>query len=149
MLIDIITSILLAAIPACFSYLLDYALGQPMSEKASVKEIFSWYSIALSKNALPEKKQQEIIAGLSPMLHSDDPDLRRQGKEQLNMSYLLVGKEYFFYQKALGMCPFCTNFWIALIAAIVFIFTIPTLFMNPIFFLLLIPIFSHAILRKL
>lgn len=149
MLIEILMFILLASIPAAFSYLLDYALGHPMAEQVQLKEIFSSYSIWLAKMALPERKKRDIVASLSPLLNDDDPEIRRHGKDQLNLSYLAAGKEYFYIEKALGMCPFCTNFWIAQIAAIIFFFSVPTFFINPIFFFLLIPIFSHAILRKL
>lgn len=152
MLIDIITLFLLAAIPAAFSYFLDYCLGHPMAEDINhinTKEILFKYSFFLAKLALPEKKQREIVAGLSPLLNDDDPEVRRHGKHQLKISIIVAGRDYFFIEKAFGMCQFCTNFWIAQIVALVCFFTVPMFNVNPILFFLIIPIFSHAILRKL
>lgn len=148
MLLDIITCILLAAIPATFSYMLDYALGHPMSD-FKPKEIFSGYSYKLALKALPEKKYKALVSGFAPLLNSADPDQRRQGLEQLKIAVVNAGREHFFIEKAIGMCPYCTNFWLALIASLVIACTVPTSYMNPIFYFLLIPIFSHLILRKL
>lgn len=144
---DIITCLLLSAIPATFSYFLDYCLGHPMGE-ISIKAILFPYSYYLAKKAVPEKVYRDIISSLAHLLNHDDPDIRKQGQDQLKISIMTAGRDQFTYQQAIGMCPFCTNFWLCMIAAFIFFFTIP-LSINPIFFFLITPIFSHTILRKL
>lgn len=155
---DIIFTILLSLIPCCFSYFLDYCLGHPMSDNPQIKEVFSWYSLFLAKRRL-DSIQNSLESGRSifrnlnthfyPMLSNDDPAQRRDGRDQLNKTIMLEAQKHFTFEKALGMCPFCTNFWISQAAATVFFFYIHLAFINPIFFFILIPIFSHTILRKL
>lgn len=149
MLSEILLLVFFAAIPACFNYFFDYAAGHPMSDKVSTKAIFFKYSLWLAKRRLPEKKYKEIVKSLAPLLNNDDADIRRQGKEQLDLSIMTAGREFFFYEQALGMCPFCTNFWIAQFAAIIFFFTVPLASFNELIFFITTPVFSHTILRKL
>lgn len=147
---DLLLCLLLSTIPAAFSYFLDYCLGHPMSDdKISTKAIFFRYSLWLAKKAIEQKKEREIVAGMAPLLNSDDPAVRKQGQDQLKTLFMIAGRENFTYQQALGMCPYCTNFWICMIAAVIFYFTVPLAFINPFFFFLLIPIHSHIFLRKL
>lgn len=149
LIIDMVTVFLLSFIPATFNYFLDYCVGHPMSDQVSTKAIFFRYSFWLANKALPLKKRKEIVAALSPLLNSDDIETRKQGVEQLKLSIMAAGRQYFFYEQAIGMCPFCTNFWVSQITALILYFTTPLLFIHPIFFFLLIPIYSHSILRKL
>lgn len=149
-IIDIIMFFLLASIPAGFSFFLDYALGHPMSDdKVSPKAIFFGYSLALAKNALPDKKQEEIEKFFRDQLSDSDPSIRIEAKQRMNEALMKEGRKYFFFQQAFGMCPFCSNFWVAFIAANIYMFHIPTLFFHGIFYLITIPVFSHVILRKL
>jgi hypothetical protein len=149
LLIDILSCVLLALIPACFNYFLDYALGHPMSDRISTKAIFFKYSYWLAKRRLPEKKEREIVKSLEVLLNNEDPDTRRQGTEQLKLSIMTAGREFFFIEQAFGMCPFCTNFWVAQITALILFFTIPLAILSPLTYFILLPIFSHTILRKL
>lgn len=147
--IDLLLCLFLSTIPAGFNYFLDYCLGHPMGEEISTKAIFFRYSLWMAKKALVQKKEREIVAGMAPLLNSDNPDTRKQGQDQMKVAFMMAGRENFTYQQALGMCPFCTNFWICMIAAVIFYFTVPLAFINPIFFFVLIPIQSHIFLRKL
>lgn len=147
-MIDLLTCIVLSSIPSCFNYFLDYCLGHPMSDKVSTKAIFFSYSYWLAKRRVPLSKERTIISSLAPLLNNADPEIRKQGTEQLKLSIMMAGREYFVYEQALGMCPFCTNFWISQLTAFILVFTFPLSFIEPVFFFLLIPIFSHTILRK-
>lgn len=156
-LTDLLTLIALAAIPACFNYFLDYCLGHPMSNDPKTGEIFSRYSIWLAERRLDSMKNniesdRSILRGIyqsfSSMLSNDDPGTRRDGKQQLKQTIMLEAQKYFNIEKALGMCPFCTNFWCSEIAAGIFFFFIPLHFFHPITMFALIPIFAHTILRK-
>lgn len=146
---DLFLSFLLSSIPAAFNYFLDYCLGHPMSDKVSIKAIFFPYSYWLARKALPKSKERELLTAFSAMLDNDSPDIRKNGKDQLKLSIMTAGREYFTYQQAFGMCPFCTNFWVSLAAAAIYYFSVPLSFINPLFFFIMTPLFSHSILRKI
>jgi hypothetical protein len=148
-LLDLLTCVGLASIPAAFNYFLDYCLGHPMSDTISTKAVLFRYSYWVAKTALPLNKYQEIVRHLSQLLNSDDLSTRMQGREQLKQAVMIEGRKWFWFEQALGMCPFCTNFWCSIIAAIIFCVTIPLHIFSPIVFFLFTPIFSHTILRKL
>jgi len=149
LLIDIFTLFSLATIPATFNYFLDYCLGHPMSEQPSRKAIFFSYSLWLAQGRVPLKKYRELIEAFEPLLTSEDEDTKHQGKQQLEMTVLTTGREKFYLEQALGMCPFCTNFWMSLFTAFVLFHWCVPLVINPILYFIIIPIFSHTILRKL
>lgn len=129
---DIILIFLLSTIPAAFNYFLDYCLGRPMDDKPNPKEIFSGYSLWLAKRRL---KIERVV-----VLHVESED---------NKAIMLEAQKYYTWEKAMGMCIYCTGFWCALIAAAIFYFTIPLSFINKSLMFLLVPIFSHSILRRL
>lgn len=129
---DIILIILLSAIPAAFSYFLDYCLGSPMDDDPNAKEILSWYSLFLASWRLRREKK------------TPSDQSRTQGK-----TILLAARKYYTWEKAFGMCIYCTGFWIALTAATVYYITVPLQFINSSFLFFLVPIFDHTILRKL
>ena len=114
-----------------------------------MKAIFFRYSYFLAKKALPLKQEQQIVKDLAPLLNSDDPATRKQGIQTLKLTIMTAGREHFTYQQALGMCQFCSNFWLSQIAAMILYFTFPLSYINPIFFFLIVPVISHTILRKL
>lgn len=149
MIHEILLIILLALIPTCSSYLLDYCLGQPGSDDPKTGEIFSGYTLWIAKNTLQPGRMHEIFTDHEGMLNSEDSMTRLQGDEQMKKVIIEDAKKLFTWQKAIGMCVFCTNVWISWIYSFFFFFTVPLVHINPIFFFLLIPIFSHTILRKL
>lgn len=150
MITDIILILLLSLIPTCFSYLLDYCLGQPGSDEFHPREIFSGYTIWMSKTMLPKERLKQIYDDHESLLKDPDPLVRSQWKDQMNKVIIEDAKKLFTWEKSIGMCIFCTNFWISLFFAWVFYnCDIPLHSIFPICFYFLIPIFSHTILRKL
>lgn len=149
-LIDILTIAAVSLIPATFGYFLDYALGHPMSEtETSTKAIFFRYSLWLASRRLTWKKKQELLRHFTEGLHSQDRNEKETALRMYRLSIMQAGRELFFHEQAIGMCPFCTNFWLCQITALILFCTTPLLFIHPAFFFILIPIFSHTILRKL
>lgn len=147
---DLVFIILLSLLPACFSYFLDYCLGHPMADDPKTKEIFSRYSLWMAKRVLKNRDLLEPIRkSFYEMLNSDDPGVRRDGIEQMKKTIMLEGAKYYNIEKAFGMCPYCTNFWFSQMAALGFYFLIPLALFNPLVYFIMIPIFSHSILRKL
>lgn len=129
----------LALIPAGFSMLLDYALGFPGKEQVNPKAIFfCGWSFKLAKRRLINSgRYQEILDQMN--------DSGYQDPEGITLTIFMEGRKRFTWEQVLGMCSFCTNFWISLIAAFIMIFTVQHNFL----LVLLIPIFSHLYLRIL
>lgn len=147
---DIIVLILLSTIPAAISYFLDFCLGHPMSDKVHMKAIFFPYALFLAYRRLKiNRRLMEVNNMFSGLLNTEDKNEFREAKKRMNLTILQMGREYFTWEQAVGMCIFCTNFWIALVAATIIYFTIPLSFINSFFVFLTIPFFSHSILRKL
>jgi hypothetical protein len=149
MIQDITTIILLSLIPCTLGYFLDYCLGQPGSDQPKVGEIFSGYTLWICKQTLQPGRLHEIFIEHEPMLTSNDPLTRVDGRKQMKEVIIEDAKKLFTWQKAFGMCIFCTNPWICFICCFVFYFTVPLQIIHPIFLFLLVPIFSHTLLRKL
>lgn len=132
---DILMIFFIAICSGCFSYLLDYALGQPGKEDASeVNEraiLFFWsYYLAANRMKVTNKY------------------FTRQTKKDL----FATGRDLFTWEFAFGMCMYCTNYWVSvlLFALPAIIFDLANLQSLPNFILLLTtPIFSHFILRKI
>lgn len=156
---DVILLALLAAIPASFGYFLYYCMGEPMSDEPKTREIFSSYSLWLAKKRLDTIKASVDKSDISiyrnlyqlfiPRLSSDSPTERNDARTDFNKTLLFEAQKYWNTEKAFGMCPYCSNFWLALIAAIIFFFFIPLPSFSPFTYFIIVPVFSHSILRKL
>lgn len=146
---DILFMLLLSLIPATFGKLLDYALGEPGSDQPKTKQIFSSYSLWLAKQRVGPGKLHEIREGFFEMLRSSDPETRQDAQDQMDLTIMMEAKKRFGYEKGIGMCIFCTNVWLSLIFAGIFCFAFPPSHIDPIWYFLTMPIFSHSILRKL
>lgn len=146
-LIDILLAFAVATIPASFSYFLDYCLGKPGSEQPNNSEIFSFYTLLISEWTLGRNKATKIMTNFIEMMR--DKDQRHDAQRLYFETVVAEAQKRFTFQKMFGMCIFCTGFWIALISTFFFVNVFPPSTMNPNFYFLLIPIFSHLILRKL
>jgi hypothetical protein len=150
MLTELIFIVLLALIPASFSFLLDYCLGFPNGDALNTRAIFFKYTLGLALRRVKKiGKFEEVKDSFSLMTGSDDPQSRQQGKEQLALTIVLMGREFFTWERMVGMCPVCTNFYISTIAAGPFFFFIPLTYFSPGLYFIFIPVFSHLILRKI
>lgn len=149
-LIEIILLIFLAFVPACFSYFLDNCLGYPGKEDGpNTKAIFFPYTLKLATRRLTKSQYNTLVNAYSEMLNSDDPAQRHEGKRLLDTSIVLQGRKYFKWELAFGMCIYCTGFWIALASAFIMFWQVDFIAIFPPFVFIIIPIFSHTILRKL
>lgn len=157
-IIDIVLILLLSAIPASFNYFLNYCFGNPMEDKPNAKEVFSGWSLMLARRRLrsiknnPKDDSSMLDAIESTMYkkqHSINPHIALDAQDQLNKTILIEAQKYYNWEKAVGMCPYCTGFWCAMIAAGIMFFSVPLQFIDERLYFLLVPIFSHSILRKL
>jgi hypothetical protein len=132
---DILLTCFIAFCSSCFSYFLDYALGKPGSEfvdDVNEKAILFFWPLFLAKRRA--KIKDHCVAGIT------------------NKDFFGIGRDLFSWEYAVGMCIFCSNFWISEI-----LFAIPIVFFNLVsfnifsvyFLFLTIPVISHFILRKI
>lgn len=147
---ELIFIILLSSIPAAFSFLLDYCLGHPGADNVNTKSIFFKYTLALSRRRVKQAKGESWKEfKQSFFVEVDDLEARVGMTDQFEQTVVLIGRKFFTWERAVGMCVYCTNVYFATIAAGLFFFFIPTAFFHPGLYFIFIPVFSHLILRKI
>ena len=119
---------------------INYCIGKPSTD-FSPYEIFSSYTVWLSIRRLKKVglyyqyvEQYEENLKRARTLH----EIITTKNEFKNMFYN-AADPFFTWERALGMCPVCTGFWISLIIAI--------LATGNILHILEIVVFSHIIIR--
>lgn len=140
---DIFMLIFMAVISACISYMLDYGLGLPGAddvERINSGAFLAWWTYVLAKRAIPHEEM------LSCKKYAHEDVIAKKARKH---EAIVVGRQYFTWQYAFGMCIFCTGFWIAIIwAGIASTFENTNYFPHWLIFITT-PVFSHLILRKL
>lgn len=134
---------LIGIITACLTHFLNYCIGKPGSEKFSPYEIFSSYTVWLSKRRLKEIGLYQTYAT------QYNEGLRRTNsksevitlKKDFNKMLYDAADPFFTWERALGMCPVCFGFWVSLISGLYFTKNIVEL--------LIIIVISHVIIRLL
>lgn len=140
----------LAALPAAFSFFLDFALGKPGSNEPNSQAIFFEYTYSLALGRLrKEDRLGDLLKAMEPLLSSEDKKQRRDGTRQFKIAVVLSAQPYFTWEQAVGACLYCTNFWVSLFASTIFFFTVPLQLFPALSYFVFIPIISHLILRKL
>lgn len=105
----------LCLISAMFIFMLDYGLGKPADDKVGYGSFLFSYSFFHAKKALgkliipiEEQYRQQLSFADNKL---DEHRIKRQYEELV----FTQGRELFTWQKAFGMCPYCTHFWFTLI----------------------------------
>lgn len=148
---DLLMIIFIATCSACFSYLLDYALGQPGAKDVddiNERAIFFFWSLLLAKRRLYKDANYENI--FKDRCNVGDYSILANRNE--DKEHFARGRDLFSWELAFGMCIYCTGVWIALLffcLPIIFFDLIQLNYFSNFFLLLTTPIFSHFILRKI
>lgn len=103
-------------IAAALTHFINYCIGKPSSE-FSPYEIFSFYTVLLSKRRL---KQVGLWTGY---LQQYDENITRKKTQAEIIEFEHDFKKiiynaadpFFTWERAVGMCPVCTGFWISLV----------------------------------
>lgn len=139
-MIEFITIGILAG---CLTHFLNYCMGKPGSKEFSPYEIFSFYTVWLSKMRL---KKVGLWDQYSEQYH--DNLKRVEGKAGLitmkndfKKQWYDAADPFFTWERAIGMCPVCFGFWVSLAVA--------TFFVNNVVHLLIIIVISHITIRIL
>ncbi len=130
----------IALLAACLTIFINYIIGKPSGD-FSPYEIFSSYTVWLSIRKLKKvglyyqyTEQYEDNLKRAKTLH-EVISLKNDFKKMLYNA----ADPFFTWERAVGMCPICTGFWISLIIAI--------LATGNILHILEIVVFSHIIIR--
>ena len=130
----------ISILAACITLFLNYCIGKPASD-FSPYEIFSSYTVWLSIRRL---KEVGLYDQYSEQYHDNLQRLKTKYevislKNDFKKMLYNAADPYFTWERAVGMCPVCTGFWISLIVSI--------LASANILHILEIVVFSHIIIR--
>ena len=133
----LIEMVLLASVVTIF---LNYCIGKPAGD-FSPYEIFSSYTVWLSIRRL---KEVGLYDQYSEQYHDNLQRVKTKYevislKNDFKKMLYNAADPYFTWERAVGMCPVCTGFWISLIIAI--------LATGKILHIIGIVVFSHIIIR--
>lgn len=136
-MIEIITVSLLAT---CLTIFINYCIGKPSSD-FSPYEIFANYTIWLSIRRL---KEVGLYDQYSEQYHDNLVRLKTKHevitlKNDFKKMLYNAADPFFTWERAVGMCPVCTGFWISLIVAILVSLNV--------LHIIEIVVFSHIIIR--
>jgi len=135
-----IETLFISILAACVTLFLNYCIGKPASE-FSPYEIFSSYTVWLSIRRL---KNVGLYDQYSEQYHDNLQRVKTKYevislKNDFKKMLYNAADPYFTWERAIGMCPVCTGFWISLIIAI--------LATGNILHIIEIVVFSHIIIR--
>ena len=130
----------ISILASCVTLFLNYCIGKPASE-FSPYEIFSSYTVWLSIRRL---KEVGLYDQYSEQYHDNLQRVKTKYevislKNDFKKMLYNAADPYFTWERAVGMCPVCTGFWISLIIAI--------LATGNILHIIEIVVFSHIIIR--
>lgn len=128
--------------------MIDYGLGFPADDKTGYGSFLFSYSLFLATRRYKKSPQYSMYYGQYIEQLNNTDDILEKHRIRRNFEELVFtsGNQLFTWEKAFGMCPFCTHFWITVITFfLIFIFGPNE---NIIIFTFYLT-FSHAILRFL
>lgn len=153
MIDHILYLLLLIAISVGMSQFLDNCLGYPgkhFANEIDTGAIFFRWTYELSYLRLHEIKGETFIRDLRDRVLGELTDKGDLLIAEKDFKRAVVGeaRQYFKIERALGMCVFCTNFWVSITLCLVFGTLNPFQSSIPFYALLLIiPFLSHSILK--
>lgn len=159
---DIIFICFISIVSASISMLLEYSLGLAGKDEdgISTSEIFFSYTYGLAKSRLiregdidflDQVQNKDTVQGLG-FNHSSgkvsDPVALAANDASIKTAIVQRAQSLFYWEKAFGMCIYCTNVWISIVICSVALVTLQLSLFYFFVMLLCIPPLSHFILRK-
>lgn len=95
---------------------INYCLGKPGSKEFSPYEIFSFYTVWLSRRRLDKIG---LLKQYTKIYYENINDIRLKHemisfKKNYNKSLYEAAEQFFTWERALGMCSVCSGFWTSL-----------------------------------
>ena len=130
----------ISILAACITLFLNYCIGKPASD-FSPYEIFARYTVWLSIRRL---KEVGLYDQYSEQYHDNIQRMKTKHeiislKNDFKKMLYNAADPYFTWERAVGMCPVCSGFWISLIVSI--------LVAGSVLGMIEIIVFSHIIIR--
>lgn len=133
-----IDSLFYSLIASSLTIFINYCIGKPSGE-FSPHEIFSDYTVWLSKKRLWKlglyQQYLRQFKESNPRTSAESIELNNDFKRILYNA----ADPFFTWERAVGMCPVCTGFWVSLIIGVVF-------YQN-LLYLLSVIVISHILIR--
>ncbi len=135
--------LIIGVLTAFLALFLNYCIGKPGSEKFSPYEIFSSYTVWLSKRRL---KKVGLLWDYNDQYKESEERVQRKSelitlRNDFKKIYYEAAEPFFTWERAVGMCPVCFGFWVAAITS--FIIT------KDIVNILIVILISHIVIRLL
>lgn len=135
--------LIIGILAAFLTVFLNYTIGKPGSDKFSPYEIFSFYTVWISKRRL---KQVGLWDYYQDQYYDNEERVLSEAqrillKKDYSKIYYDAAEPFFTWERAAGMCPICFGVWVAGIVSIFFTQD----WLN----LLIVILISHVIIRLL
>jgi len=112
------TVIFIAILAAGLTEFLNYCIGKPGSKEFSPYEIFSFYTIWLSKRRLKQSRPKDWAYYQNQYSQIKSPD--EIHKKDFNKIIYEAAEPLFTWERVFGMCAVCSGFWISLFTGLYF-----------------------------
>lgn len=152
---EIFAVLLIALFSASISRLLEYCFGLADSDQFAPNEIFSVYTFLMAKNRLELSKDVEFLYDVEKLKDTElekadqtnNPVTRKQVEDNFKINIVERAKELFTWEKAAGMCVYCSNVWLSFVIClfVTIIFKLAAVDAAMLFFI--VTAISHFILR--
>lgn len=138
-----VTILIVGILAAFLTHFLNYCIGKPSSKEFSPYEIFSFYTVWLSKRRLKQVGlyAKYLIEYKENLGRANAKHQQINIKNDFNKIYYEQAEPFFTWERAVGMCPVCFGFWCSLIVGIICTKDIGNL--------LIIIVVSHIVIRLL
>lgn len=115
------TEVYLGLLAAGITHFLNYCMGKPASEKFSPYEIFSFYTVWLSKRRLKKVGLWQVYSKQysESLLNAQSKAQRISIQNDFKKMIYDAADPFFTWERAVGMCPVCTGVWIAFIVSLI------------------------------
>lgn len=113
---------LIGILAAFLNHFINYVIGKPGSENFSPYEILASYTVWLSTRRL---KEMQLYDKYIKQYNENAERLTNKAeaaafKREFNEVLYNAADPYFTWERAVGMCPVCTGFWVSLGVGLVF-----------------------------
>lgn len=114
--------IFIGIIAAFLNHFINYVIGKPGSENFSPYEILAQYTVWLSTRRL---KEMQLYDKYIKQYNENAERLTSKAeaanfKREFDKIIYDAADPYFTWERAVGMCPVCTGFWVSLGVGLVF-----------------------------
>ena len=118
----ILVLIIIGILSGCLTMLINYCLGKPGSKEFSPHEIFSFYTVWLSRRRL---KEAGLLYQYNDQYNNNlKRTITKSDRIALDNDFRKIMYEaaepFFTWERAAGMCPVCFGVWVTIFTGLYF-----------------------------